>query len=158
MIEAKQLPNVVLILVGSAVLMGIGVIVLFQFSEAVRTNTAVTHENLTIASSAGTLAYAPLVSNPTMYNGTNASIGVLTLNDSINFTLSSSQVEVDPTYVADGSYNVSYRYWANTNASLVTNTSMINLGSVGTTWFSLIVVVVMLSVIMGLVLTAFPKR
>ena len=155
--DIKDLQKFVLLLVLVGMILGVGFLVLDNFSTATRDITAITNESITIASSTGTAANIPLYS-VTSFGNTTQTYSNLTTDPSVNYTLSTGVFVVDPAVWVDGTYQIYYSYYANSTTTDTTRQVREAIEPISTSWLSIIVTIAVLSLIMGLVIRSFGNR
>ena len=156
--DIKDLVPVVLLFLFVGMLLGVGALTLDKFGRAARTTTTVidTANNLSVTGTVDfTTEYCLEV---TAIDNTSTSFDVDTYNatfsDADGCVLSYSAIAA----CANPLCNITYTYGATTP----TATAMINTNSaitpIASTWMSLLVTVVILSIILGLVINSFAGR
>ena len=156
--EIKNLTGIVLLFLFVGMLLGVGVMVIDQFGRAARTSTTVvsTGLNLSVASSVD-FAQEYCTSIVSVANSTTShDVSALTFSNADGCVIANTGIA---SCGATGPYcNITYKYGADTT----TATAMINTNSaitpIASTWLSLLVTVVILSIIIGLVISSFGRR
>lgn len=149
---------IVVLLVLTGLLVGVGVLTLDKFSDATKTDTGVADEAvaLTYAGSnqfTGSLANNDIRAISEFNNKTNN----VSIIDDITFTATSGAVVLSnaTNHYAAGTYYSSYTYGAETRSSLSITNSSLAIGSISVNWMSLIITISVLAIILGLVLNSF---
>jgi len=152
--EIKELTGFVLLLLMVGMVLAVGVLVLDKFGTATQTETAVSHENITVAASASTLTYHDIVSISWIANGTqNKTTGFNVVGSQVNFT--ARGIVVQTANWSDQWYEITYAYDKNESSTDTLTDTRAAITPISTTWMSLIVTVVILSLILMLVIRSF---
>lgn len=152
--ETKELLGIVLLLVMVGMILGVGVLVLDKFGTATQTETAVAHENITVAASAATLTYHDIVSIDWIANGTqNKTTGFNIVGSQVNFT--ARGIVVQAANWSDVWYEITYAYDKNESSTDTLTDTRAAITPISSTWMSLIVTIVILSIILTLVIRSF---
>ena len=151
--KPQDLTALILVLVLSGMLLGVGVLTLGKFSTTVQEATTATDEQVTLTAGAGTTAHGNITSWTEFYNGTDAT-DTYTLVLGTNVTATSGAILLADTS-KNGTWNVSYVYDAEGDASTSTNSVVSALSPIASDWMPLIVTVSILSIVLMLVLGSF---
>jgi len=154
--EVKAIPTIVMFLVLSGMLLGIGVLTLNKFSTSVRDSTIATDEQVTLTGGAGTTAHGNITTWTELYNGTNSS-ETFTLVLGTNVTASTGAIQLADVS-KNGTWNVSYIYDEEGDASTTTNSVVEAVSPIASDWMPLIVTVAILSIVLLLVLRSFAVK
>ena len=154
--EAKGLTNLILVLVLSGLLLGIGILTLGKFSTIARESVTVIDEQVTLTSGAGTTAHGNITTWSEFYNATDATdTYALVLGE--NVTASSGAIALVDTDKA-GVWNVSYIYDEEKDASTSVNSVVEAVSPIASDWMPLIVTISILSIVLFLVMKSFAVR
>jgi len=147
--EVRQLEGFVLLLVMLGMIIGVGVLVLDKFGDAVQDDTTVTNETVTITANVGQLANDEIVSIQSIGNKTT----VMTnwVDTGINWT-ESGGISFNNTA---GELYFNYTYEADSTATTAVGNVNTSIGTIATTWLPLVVTIVILSIILTLVIRSF---
>lgn len=154
MADIKILQVLVITLVLTGLLLGIGMLVFSKFGDAVAEQTTVTDETVTIASGVGKFANIDqgIVSvSTTVTNATNGT-------DTVTITAANWTTSGAVALGQEGGWNFTYVYDKNVTATDVMADSIDAMSPIASDWIGLIVTVVVLSIILSLVLTSFARR
>ena len=151
--EAKQLVPVVLVLVMVGMILGVGVLVQDKFGEAVRDETVVTNESVTLSASAFVTVNSPLLAVASIENATAKFVYPTHLNFS-----SDGKVNVTALNGSTGVYDITYTYDAPSSATHTAANITSSVAPIATTWIPLIVTIAALAIILTLVITAFAQK
>jgi len=152
--EINELQKLVLIFVLVGMILGVGVLVLDNFSTAARDTTAITQANVNASSGSVTLSQTYCIAITGINNAANATtyaVDGLTAVTKETCTYGSSL----PT---NSLFNVSYTYGASTEAATATTAVSTAVGTIGSTWMSLIITVAILAIILTLVISSFAGK
>ena len=153
--DLQDLKGIVILLVLTGMLLGVGILALHEFGEAVEELTTVTNETLAISSGTGTVAHPDIKTFIELSNTTNSTdtTGSTLLID-VNIT-GAGVVTVNTDLWGDANYNASYTYMRDTAATDATEQVNAAVGEIPQTWLPLIVTVLMLSIVLIIVITSF---
>lgn len=153
--EGKKLVAAGIILVGLAATILAGIAVVAEFRDILRISAGINNETITIAGSMGTTANDDLLSVSFFGNSTNNTgssiIGIGDGND-VNWSANGT-VQVNISIFADGGYNISYTYTAETTESNAATTFITGLAIFGT-----FVGILVISVIGMTIVNFFKKK
>ena len=156
--EVKKLPGLVVLLVAISMLIGTGILILFNFGDAARGTRVIADESVTayISAEAETaLSETEVSSVTTVVNGT------VTLTDVTNYNVTigdtSTTISVDADYNGSA-VNVTYVHYYDTDATTAADNFSTAVTAISNTWMALIVTILALSIILYLVLTSFGAR
>lgn len=149
--EMNQLPTIVMIFVAVGMILGIGAIVLGNLSESSREDTVVTGENLTISTLTDTTAFSGVINTTvTLYNAT------ADIVPAQNYTINAEGVVLClAAMCGDGNYNIDYTYDRITSAAVASNRTIDAITPIASSWASLLITVIVLSIIMVVVIRSF---
>jgi len=153
--ETNQIPQLVLFLVLAGMLLAVGILTLGKFSTTVRDSVTVTDEQVTMTAAAGTTAHGNITAWTSFYNATNSS-DTYTLELGTNVTAASGAITTAENI--SGTWNVSYVYDEEGDASTTTNEVVEAVKPIASDWMPLIVTVAVLSIVLILVLKSFKTR
>ena len=155
--EVRELPRTIVFLIALSMLIGIGLIVLINFGDAVRTQVAVVNEvvNLTTANVSVSLTYDELVTTvtPVVTNYSGTALTTFT----IDYT-AGTVTRVSALTQANGTYFVDYTYYSDTTATTAMDNVSTAVNAIPATWLGLIVTLMALAIILRLVITSFSGR
>lgn len=157
--EYQKIPSMVLLLVSVALIVGVGVLLFDKFSDATKTSTAATDENVVISSTLGTLTNDELVSNSNVGIG-NATISCFLLDNPACGNVTSYElgtIDLNASF-QDGTYKANYSYYADSKASLTSDAAGTGIGDIADTWMSLIVTILVMAIIIGMVVYSFNNK
>lgn len=154
----EMVPAILLITV-IGILIGVGVVVLLETGDAVRSPTTVS-ENVAIASGSAATANTYVTALTEFGNGT---VKLISNNESASTIVNLTGVDRDATAVivlstvyGDGTYNANYSYDAATPPSSAI-TSFANGLDDFVIWIPIIVIVIATSIILALVMSSFRQ-
>jgi len=157
--EVSKIPAIVLILIGSGILIGVGIIIFDAFGTASATEDAIVQETIK----------AEKLFDIKMEHGNLTSVQLVQVNNSWNvpannYTINYSQgtfylLATNGGVGNNTNVNVSYKfrnYETETKFAMADQISAF--GDISGTWLGLIVAIVMLAIVLGLVFHAFVRR
>jgi len=149
--DLKDLYPAVLTLLMITILLAIGLTVLANIDSSIDQDSSVTNETITVASSAGTTANDEVTAITWFGNLTRTIIdGNESISDELNFTEASGVIALHGDF-GDQTYNISYEYNLDTEASAAVASSITALDDF-VPWFAVIVVIISAAIILGLVI------
>ena len=151
--EVNDLSPFVIMLVLTGVLLGVGVLMFSEFGEAVRDETVVTNESVTLSASQFVTVNSPLLAVSSIENATAKFVYPTHLNFSSDGT-----VNVTALNGSTGAYVITYTYDAPSDTTHVLTNTTAAVAPIATTWMALIVTIAALAIILGLVIKAFAGR
>jgi hypothetical protein len=155
MVEFKNLPQIVLMLVLVGLIVGVGTLVLDSFSTATKTTSSY-WENVTITANSGQLTKTSYITGVNFVrNATNTST-TYTYGTQVNVTSAGVVTTSNPPTA--GSLEFNYTYLTTSKASTAIDSATSATGSIATNWLSLIVTVVVLAIILWFVVSAFANK
>ena len=156
MSDLKGMPMFVLLLLLIGMITAVGILTFDSFGEALRDDTTVTAENITIAGGAGTTANTPVNAVTTLTNGT-LTCNTWNVAGSCGNWTAAGAITLNASF-GNNSYNITYEYWANSTTT-DTMEDMVNATSPITgTWLALIVTIAALAIILSLIVYRFVGR
>lgn len=151
--EYKELPLTIVVLLLLALIIGTGVLVFDNFSASVKGRDTVTNETLTIVSQAGSTANDDLVSISFVGNDTFEATNIAR---DVNHTAAGA-IRLNDSFL-NRNYNITYLYLGDVPASRSVDSMRTAVGTIGSTWFSLIITVMVLALIVGMVIKGFGSN
>lgn len=154
MAELNDIYKFVFIVISVGMLLGVGILTFDRFGVAVKDRTSIVNETIAIASSAGSTANDDVAS--VTYFG-NSTINCAPPDTAcLNFTTAGGLV-VNSSF-ADGNYDVSYSYDADSVSTTVMSNMISASSPIASTWLPLIITVLVLAVILTLVINSFGAQ
>lgn len=156
--EVGDLQKFVVMLILTAIVIGVGILVLDQFGQVVRNETYVFNEthNITLINGTFTLTNTPVSSCSAFRNDTGSVMATTSYTCFANGSVAT--VNLDNTS-GGNPYYMDYFYWQNTSTSDVLLSGVIPAVSpIASTWMALIVTIVVLAVILTLVIRSFVLK
>ena len=152
--EIKQLQAIVLIFVFVGMILGVGVLVIDSFSRATRDSTTVQDDAVNISEGAATLSqtYCTDFVSATFANGTAIDIGSFAWSDADTCAMTATAPD------AAVLYNITYKYGAASDTQAALDATNDSITPIGSTWMSLLVTIIVLSIILTLVISSFAKQ
>lgn len=147
----NDLPKICLALLLVGMIVGVGVLTLDKFGLASIEATAITNESVTISGGEGNLAGYPVLSITEVRNESGATFEAVT---DYNYTVATGALEG---FATDGDYYFDYSYNRTTPTVTALNGARDAIGPIGSTWMSLIVTIIVLSVLVALVIMSFAS-
>ena len=163
--EIKQIYPFILTLIMMGMIIGVGLLVLGNFGNAVRDTNAVTNESTAISGFAGTPSNAtftmsniPLKDVTRITNSANY-VGVL----NVDYNVSSLTAGTITLWNGTGTWgdthaNVTYRYYSDSTATDTIQNVETATGTIPATWLPLIITVMILAIILTLVIRSFGGK
>jgi len=145
--ELNQLPALILLMILVGMILGVGILILDKFGTATKESTVASLEDLTISSGVGQTANTNLTAVSFFGNATD-------LTTQITWT-DNGAIAVNVSRVIDGTYNISYTYDADSEASDAMGGVVSAVAPIATTWLGLIVTIAVLALILVLVIRSF---
>lgn len=156
--EFKNLPTVVLSIVLIGMILGVGILVFNNFGQATREEVA-TSESLPQAAGVLTTTNSPIKSVSFYGNTTKSNTTFNCVGCAVNYTAATGVFAVENTVFDDGvSYTVNYTYYKNSSSTDVMVSTAAAISPIASTWLSLIVTIIALSIIMVFVIKSFSIR
>lgn len=152
--ETSGLYKFVLAMVLVGFLVGISALLLDKTSVEVKTTSSALNENISFTSQSGTTSNNEVVALLNCYDATNKS----TMEVNVNCTLNNKDtgiLKLDASYGSPITVQTNYTYKKDTTSSLNFDASTSAVGSVASSWMSLIITIMVLSVVLGLVIVGF---
>lgn len=154
--ELNKAPAIILIIIISAILLGIGVTIIGGIETASKTSTGTSNETLTLASQAGTTASDDVVTVTFFGNGTtNSSQSGVTIGQDVNFTSAGAITTISN--FSDGDYQIDYTFLQDSQGTAHIGTAITGIG-VFPAWIAIIVLVASAAIIIGMVIKSFRAR
>jgi len=154
MVEMKELPNAVLVIVLVGIVIGVGVIVLDQFGVAIKQELTY-NDTLTISSGTATATNDDIVSVSYFGNSTLNDTTVTTTTTHVNFT-SAGVFNVNTSRYGDGTYTAIYNYDADSSGTTAIFTVR-DASDDFVTWIPVIVIILAAAVILVMVMRSFRQ-
>lgn len=158
--EPKDLLKIVMVFFVVGILLGVGLIVLDRFGDAAKTRTNLINETVAISSGTGTTANDEVTTLTSVENVTNHTLVIGNSDGAqVNWT-ADGVLTVDSAtgHVADGSYNVTYTYDADSTATTAIGSTETALSTISSTWIPILVIIMIVGIILGLVLNNFANQ
>ena len=153
--EIKQLQGFVLLIVLVGMILGVGILTLDKFGEAVKNDVTVINETIAVSSLTATTANNDVTAINSIYNQTLEVVVMTTGTGENNFTFSTGGTLLFNGSIPNGDYLITYVYDADSAATTgLTNTASA-MAPIATTWLPLIVTVGALAIVLGLVIASF---
>jgi len=154
-LESKDLPQVIIILVLTGIIIAIGVVVFDTFRTTLLDEYSAV--NSTITNNTEVL-YRPLRSVSAVYcNGTMPKL----TGAGTNYTTSGNRIIIYQACVnglgSCNSFKATYEGYSNNTATDVLNAGSNAVSSISTDWLGIIVIVVIVGIVLGLILLAFSS-
>lgn len=155
--ELDNLPKIILVIVLSAMLLGVGVLSLDKFGDAVKVSAGVTDETIVISGGTGTTSHDEVTAITAFSNLTGEAIADLTDNiTSLNWTEETGVIFVEPTNFPDGvDYLINYTYDSDSAGTDAMDSSLSAVSPIASVWIPLIVTIAALAIILVLVIKSF---
>lgn len=154
--EINKLTGLVLLLVFTGMLLGVGVLTLDKYSRAVRDTTTVIDGSVNVSSGAATLSQTYCLTIASVANRTNgASFSTATYN--VTYTDPDTCL-ISTDLPVQNLYNITYTYGAATNTQATADATNDAISPISTTWMPLIVTVMILAIILTLVIGSFAGK
>jgi len=155
--EMKMLYTAVFAILLTGLIAGVGVLLLDKTAIAVKTETTVVNESITIAAGTVTLANDDVLSISTVANSTGNGTrdAAITLNEQINWT--TAGVITVGGDMGNGVYNITYAYDKDSAATTAMAAGRDATADVPEDWLALIVLIVVMAIILTMVLSSFAN-
>lgn len=150
----KDLYPFVFLMLMVGMLLGVGILAMDAFGNAVKTSTNVVNESVAIAGQAGSSANDDVTA--WSYFG-NSSINCVAPNPICVNVSSGGAVRTNSSF-ANATYQLSYTYDADSVGTTALSNVVTAVAPIASTWLPLIVTVAVLAIILGIVVTSFAGR
>jgi hypothetical protein len=147
----KDLYPFIFIVLSIGMLLGIGIVVLDTFGDAVKRDATIYNETVAIATQTGSTANDEV--SAVSYFG-NSTINCIP-PDPICVNVSEDGVITTNSSFSDGSYDITYTYDEDTTGTTAMASAVSAVAPIASTWLPLIVTVFILAIILGLVIKSF---
>lgn len=152
--EIKDLYPFVFLILSIGVLLGIGIVVLDVFSDAVKDTGFVQNESIAIAGQAGSTANDEVIAWSYFGNSTYHCTGP-TNPICVNVS-ADGDVTANSTF-ANATYQITYTYERDSAGTTAVGNVVTAVAPIASTWMPLIVTVFVLAIILGLVIRSFTS-
>jgi len=149
--DFKEMYPVIAILIFTGVLLGVGLLVLDSLGTSVKDSTSLVNESVAIAGAAGTTANDDVTA--VAYFG-NSSISCTPADTGCVNVTSGGVISTNSSF-ANGTYQISYTYDADSTATTTVSSVSSALSPIGSTWMPLLVTVIALAIVLGLIMRSF---
>ena len=157
MADLNLLEVMVITLVMTGLLLGIGIVTISKFGTTVADSTSVVNGTIVIASGTGGVRSDQGITAVSTFSNATVDYIVYLSNDSINWTADGVFV-VDGAIMGDSTYDLSYVYDQNVTGTDTMVQVVASMAPIASDWLPLIVTVAVLAVILTMILTSFGKR
>ena len=144
-----------LILIGMVI--GVGVLILTNMQKSTYVENSVTNESVLVVNHAGALAHSPIITVTKFADNTTVLTSNILSDPSITWDTDAGTFVTNGSWQANGTYHIDYSYRANSTATDALSSTVGAITPISSTWLPLIVTVIVLSIILGLVITSFVR-
>ena len=144
----------VILFITVGIVLGVGIIVLDQFGDSVKTAETITNESTTVSSGAATLANDEITLSSFIF--LNDSSTFISGNVSTSPTVNLTTGGVLTTSIPDGTYKSTYTYDAD-SPSTTTTFGVRDAVDNFVTWIPVIIIIIAAAIILGLVMRSFRQ-
>jgi len=145
--EVEKLVPTIMALLMVAMIVAVGVLLMDKTRTAVLDDVVIANETVVFTAGAGTTTNNDLVSIASAINASGTTFDV-------SIADASAGTVTEPTG-ANGNLYLKYTYGADTPSSLALDSGKDAVGAISTDWYSLIVTIIVLTLILGMVIASF---